>query len=126
MTMLNAIAHTWQQPTSLGRCRRASAVEWGWVLAINLIAAGLAGMLVLRGATPAIIAWLLVLAGIVVILLEPRHGIYMAIPLALAGDGVDMTDNRIDTARAVTMYREVVANAVPPSTALARRRSRVL
>jgi len=88
MIMLSAIARTWEQPTSLGKYRRASTVEWGWVLVVNLVAAGFAGILVLRGATPAIIAWLLVLAGIVAILVEPRHGIYMAIPLALAGDGM--------------------------------------
>jgi hypothetical protein len=88
MTMLSTLGHTWQQPTSLGRYRRASTVEWAWVLAVNLVAAGFAGVLMLGGATPAVIAWLLLLAGIIAILLEPRYGIYLAVPLALAGDGM--------------------------------------
>ena len=64
-----------------------ATVTWAfWFLGVMGITAVIALFMLMFGASPAMIGWLIYLIGIIAILYEPRNGIYMIVFFALAGD----------------------------------------
>ncbi len=62
---------------------------WGlWFVVLTGLSGILALALLMFGPNPAFIAWLLFAAGSVLILYQPRYGIYLILFLTLVGDGI--------------------------------------
>ncbi len=69
---------------------RASVTWTVWFVGL-LGVTGLVGLWMLRAdSTPAAIGWLLYLIGVVIIMVQPRYGVYLIIFFALAGDALLM------------------------------------
>jgi hypothetical protein len=66
---------------------RRATISW-WLLFLALIGiTGMVGLAMLRsGPTPAILGWFCYLAGLGLILYQPRYGVYMIVGLTLVGD----------------------------------------
>ncbi len=74
-------------PTAIVRARRNGWVTALWLLALFGLTSLLALYFLLFGPNPAIIAWLIYLVGAVLIVYQPRYGVYLIVFFALAGDG---------------------------------------
>ena len=74
-------------PTALEQARRAKLIHGIFLLGLAGLSGVLALSLILFGTHPAMIAWLLFFAGAVLILRQPRYGLYLILFLALVGDG---------------------------------------
>lgn len=69
------------------RLTRAGVTWWLWFAAVMAVG-GLLGLLMLRsGPTASHIAWLIYLAGVATIFIQPRYGVYFLAFLTLVGDG---------------------------------------
>jgi O-antigen ligase len=78
----------WTDIGSNRQRRLASLRWWGWFgLAVALTVAIFA-LIVLSGPNPAMVAWLLYFAGMVLILINPRWGLYLVVFLTLGADQI--------------------------------------
>jgi hypothetical protein len=68
----------------LRSARRVSAL---WYLGGLGLSALICAALLILGPTPAAVAWVIFLAALVVMLVSPRHGLYVLVALAMASDG---------------------------------------
>jgi O-antigen ligase len=66
--------------------RRANGVWRGWYGAMIGLSALICLMMLARGPAPNLIAWLILLGGVVATVYQPRYGVYLIAGLSLAGD----------------------------------------
>ncbi len=71
---------------SLRQQRLAGVRWWGWFGLTVAVTVAILAIIVLAGPTPAGIAWLLYFAGMVLIVINPRYGVYLSVFLTLAAD----------------------------------------
>ena len=77
-----------KSPTAGAQARRSTIAWWLWFLGL-LGLTTLIGLLFLRSTpTPAMIGWLVFLAGATAILYQPRYGVYLVTGLSLVGDSL--------------------------------------
>src|SRR5512133_2648339 len=70
------------------RQRQAGRRWWVWFCLLVVLTAAIGVVMLLSGPEPSVIAWMLYFAGIAVIVLEPRYGLYLVLFLTLADDQV--------------------------------------
>lgn len=86
MQLLDSL-HENRFATVRSRQLRTDMSIWLWFAAV-MIFGGLLGLFMLKtGPTASYFAWLIYLAGIAAIIVQPRYGIYLIIFLTLVGDG---------------------------------------
>ncbi|MBK7914912.1 MAG: O-antigen ligase family protein [Chloroflexi bacterium] len=77
----------YDHPIDVGTRQRRSFVAWLlWFLAMFGLSAFLGLVMVKRGPNLSVLAWLVYLAGVLVIFYRPRYGLYLIIFLVLIGD----------------------------------------
>src|SRR3954463_7907475 len=78
-----------EQPRTVhAQSRRITIVWWLWFAGMLGIT-GLIGMVLWRrGPSPATIAWLLFVIGVIAVLYQPRYGVYLIIGFSLVGDSI--------------------------------------
>jgi hypothetical protein len=73
----------------VSRQQRLAGVRWwGWFGLTVVLTVATFALIVLSGPNPAMIAWLLYFAGMVLILVNPRYGLYLIMLLTLAADQI--------------------------------------
>lgn len=71
---------------SSGQQRLASMRWWGWFGLTVAVTVALLGFILISGPTLAMVAWLIYFAGMALILINPRNGVYLTVFFTLAAD----------------------------------------